>query len=508
MLDVRIASMTQKWMAQYLYIIHRAIALDPDVTRAKAFVKRLLQISLYMPSQAVAGVLIIVSKILLDRPQIGVVVKAPSQEDVIKMEAKEKMLNDDSDDEEYYADVQEGNVSKKKVKKQSTASWCFSKVKKEKEEVKEEKEPPKEEKPHKAPKIAVKYDHFFRNPTGAGAQYEDLLELIRVKEHFHPTVQKFCDAISANKRIDYYGDPLVDFSLTRFLDRFAFKNPKKAADAEREVKSAVQAKHLKTKEYKQHGSRGIPVSALTSRNCTEDERFIFNYLERRRQIFGSRGEKADDSDEDDLDDDEFDAYLDGLGGKQADEKGGVDFMKEIASLPDSGSSEKAPGKKRKKGGDEDDDEDDWNEDADGGEGDDDVSDVSMNGDEDMSDLSDLGEDFDDDDDEGMTDSDEEESGPRSKKEKGVLVSEKEFNRKLKSSADMSSLFAAADDFGELLESTGKIKKHGTTDEVSRKDKASEKQLSWEQNRFKGAGGKSRVMGKATLKNKSKKFKKK
>lgn len=87
-----------------------------------------------------------------------------------------------------------------------------------------------------------------------------------------------------------------------------------------------------------------------------------------------------------------------------------------------------------------------------------------------------------------------------------MVSDKEFNRKLKSSTDMSSLFAAADDFGELLEATGKIKKHGTTDEVSTKDKASEKQLNWEQNRFKG--GKSRTMGKATLKNKSKKFKKK
>lgn len=88
---------------------------------------------------------------------------------------------------------------------------------------------------------------------------------------------------------------------------------------------------------------------------------------------------------------------------------------------------------------------------------------------------------------------------------------KEFNRKLKSSADMSSLFAAADDFGDLLEATGKIKKHGTTDEVSTKDRASEKQLAWEQNRIKGGrggfGGKSRQMGRTTLKNKShKRFK--
>lgn len=142
----------------------------------------------------------------------------------------------------------------------------------------------------------------------------------------------------------------------------------------------------------------------------------------------------------------------------------------------------------------------------------------MNG-EDLSDLGEDDEDDDDDDDGGMTfsesdgEDDDEEKGKGGrkgdKKQKGAMFSEKEFNRKLKSSADMSSLFAAADDFGELLQSTGKIKKHGTTDEVSTKDRASEKQLNWEHNRFKGAGGKSRVMGKATLKNKSnKKFKRK
>lgn len=324
-----------------------------------------------------------------------------------------------------------------------------------------------------------------------------------------------------DKRIDYYGDPLVDFSLTRFLDRFAFKNPKKEAEEQKEIKSVVQAKHAKTKDYKQHGSRGIPVTALTDRNCTEDERFIFNYLERRRQMKGSRGEDGDsDSEQGDLDDDEFDSYLDGLCAKGADDDGKVDYMKEISSLSETAEAPEK-GKKRKVANEDDEDgdgADDWNDggDDDGGEGeDDDISDISMDGEE-MSDLSDLGDDSDDD--EGAmtfseSDGDDEDGGDRKKKSsKGGdagMFSEKEFNRKLKSSADMSSLFAAADDFGELLEATGKIKKHGTTDEVSTKDRASDKQLAWEQKRSKsGGGGKSRVMGKSTLKNKShKRFKK-
>lgn len=223
---------------------------------------------------------------------------------------------------------------------------------------------------------------------------------------------------------------------------------------------------------------------------------------------GSKGKNNEDSDSEvgDLDDDEFDSYLDGLSAKKSGE-GDVDFMKEMGSGVDMGDAPKS-GKKRKRDAEGDDDgddggEDDWNEDEAEDE------DVSMDG----SDISDLGEDDDDDDDEAMTFSEsdgDDEDGPKGGK-RGAMVSEKEFNRKLKSSADMSSLFAGADDFGDLLEATGKIKKHGTTDEVSTKDRASEKQLAWEQNRIKGGrggfGGKSRQMGRTTLKNKShKRFK--
>lgn len=49
---------------------------------------------------------------------------------------------------------------------------------------------------------------------------------------------------------------------------------------------------------------------------------------------------------------------------------------------------------------------------------------------------------------------------------------------------MNSLFAAADDFAEMLEETGKSKKHGTLGEIFNKDKSSEKQLKWEERRMK------------------------
>lgn len=62
---------------------------------------------------------------------------------------------------------------------------------------------------------------------------------------------------------------------------------------------------------------------------------------------------------------------------------------------------------------------------------------------------------------------------------------------------MNSLFAAADDFSEMLEETGKSKTHGTLGDLFNKDKSSEKQLAWEQSRFKSSGARDggRVFGK-------------
>lgn len=116
--------------------------------------------------------------------------------------------------------------------------------------------------------------------------------------------------IRTDTPIKFYGDPLVDFSLTHFLDRFAFKNPKK--DSEHKSEPVVQSFH--NKNYTPYGSRGKPVKQLSATNCTEDERFIFEYLEKKRErqaAFASANQNEGQG----VDDDEFDAYLDSLGGK-------------------------------------------------------------------------------------------------------------------------------------------------------------------------------------------------
>lgn len=44
------------------------------------------------------------------------------------------------------------------------------------------------------------------------------------------------------ENIIYSGDPLKDFTLTRFLERFSFKNPKTAEDAQKKRVNPVFGK--------------------------------------------------------------------------------------------------------------------------------------------------------------------------------------------------------------------------------------------------------------------------
>uniref|UniRef100_A0A1B0CVZ1 CCAAT-binding factor domain-containing protein n=2 Tax=Lutzomyia longipalpis TaxID=7200 RepID=A0A1B0CVZ1_LUTLO len=472
MISVELTTMTHKWSAQFLYIIHRAIAIDTDIPRAQAFLKRLFQITFYLPSQMVCGVFVIMQKILQDRPELHKIQEIPTAADIEKNEVKSQLYESDS---EHYSDVEEDTPSPQKNKKLSKKrktprnaqeSWIhvdLNGVKKEDEE--------KKPKIHRLP---LKYDPFYRNPSGAGAQYAPFVELLRFSAHFHPTVQKFVECVLERKKNTYYGDPLVDFSLTQFLDRFSFKNPKKKSD--KEIKSIVQKAHQKTREYKPMGSRGQPVKAISEENCSENERFIFDFLQKRREMRGGKDDDDSDSDES-VDDDEFEAYLDSLGPKKASTEEDIDYMKDL----NEGESRKSKGKKRKQDDDNDEDapneEDDWDEDA--------------SADEDKSsDDDDLSLDDDSDDAEAMSfsssdeESDEQKSGKKGKKPS--VLNDKDFRRKLKQKADMSSLFAAADDFSEILQQGSKGKNHGTLEEVANKDKSSEKQMQWEEARRKNS----------------------
>ncbi|XP_038117747.1 CCAAT/enhancer-binding protein zeta isoform X2 [Culex quinquefasciatus] len=446
LLDPQLATIGPRISNVFFYIIHRAIQNDPIPDRAQAFIKRLLQVAFYFPPARVCGVLIVISKVLRKRKHLTQDGQTPEEEgdDVLAQSPEDAGDND---------------AEEPKVKTENN-------------------------------RRVTRYDPFHRSSEHAGARYTVKYELARYLEYFHPTVQNFAQAIINNAPLSYYGDPLRDFSLGHFLDRFAFKNPKKPKTEEGEGGEQVPKRKIigvaqRKGDYVPSGSRGLPVHALTKDHCTEDERYIFRFLEEKRERLREAKERSaakkaasgdgddvqdDVSDAESLDDDEFDSYLDRLGvpgggdDNAADLDNEVDFMNEFEH--DLAKKREKKKKGGKKGGEEDGEEDEES---------------------DLGDWDDVQEDDDDDDDE--------DAPPKSKKKKRSSedggMNDREFQRKLKSN-DFNSLFAAADDFSEMLEQNvekGKGKKaksaHGTDGEVFNTDNASAKQMDWEERRFSG-----------------------
>uniref|UniRef100_A0A182U3T2 CCAAT-binding factor domain-containing protein n=1 Tax=Anopheles melas TaxID=34690 RepID=A0A182U3T2_9DIPT len=544
LLDPELASIGPRITNVFFYILHRAMQNDPIPERAQAFVKRLLQVAFHFPAARLCGALIVVSKVLRKRKVLLKDGQTPPDDDAVEEVAVEERKEDLDDQEE---DVE----GKQDVSKQA------------------------ENKVHRAP---TRYDAFRRASEFAGAQYTLRYELVRYRSHFHPTVQKFAESILANSALTYYGDPLQDFSLGRFLDRFAFKNPKKPKTVKDEngderLRPQIPGVAMRKSDYAPAGFRALPVNALAKDKCAEDDEFILKFLEQKRLRLQRAQERKkakggddedEDSDVDSLNDDEFDAYLDQLGvpggtGQDADMDGGneVDFMQELEQeLAKERKGKQSAGKKAAKNDEDDEDGlDDWDyvddedDDDDGAEGDDDSDDdrprkIRRDGDvrEDDGEFSDGGsisleededEDFDmadldddnDNDDVGSDDDAVDEPMPKKRKKLSAkstgMVSQREFARKLKTS-DVNSLFAAADDFSELLEGNvdplggdgrgagkkkgggGMMKKaskrqfeaHGTEAEVFNQDASSMKQLAWEASRFSdhGRGGGKRFGG--------------
>lgn len=258
-------------------------------------------------------------------------------------------------------------------------------------------------------------------------------------------------------RIDYYGDPLRDFGLPHFLERFSFKNPKKL---DHEKKSTSVISH---KQYVSYGTRALPVKSLTRNNCSKEEVFIFNYLEQKRKqasvpnkpVVGDAEENEEESSKGgDVNDDEFEDYLDGFFGKKSlkrdrntkdeedDEE--IDFLKEFEGALRTGTKEKKP--KKKIASEDDDDvndiDNDWGDDDDKEDfaasdmSEDEEASVDFNDEDDEDDASISLDEMDDNEDEDNSDSDIDDGEPKSKKSKKNSlpeIDERSFAKKLKHS---------------------------------------------------------------------------
>ncbi|KAJ7342066.1 hypothetical protein JRQ81_008599 [Phrynocephalus forsythii] len=447
--------------SMFLNLVYKSLKADIVLRRVKAFVKRLLQVTCGQMPPFACGALYLVSELLKVKPGLRV------------------QLQDhvESDDEEHFHDLEEAEEEENVVDADKTtpnkslgdlvkphdsvgASWVHHEN-------------------LEGGKNKAGYDPLHRNPSYCGADRTSFWELKKLSEHFHPSVALFARTILEGNYIEYSGDPLQDFTLMRFLDRFVYRNPKVPKGKEntssvvmqpkkKQSMSNVRSLAVNSKEFLAQDESRIPV----------DEVFFHRFYKKLDMEKEKRRPVADDESVEDVDDDEFERALDSL------EQDFDTIVKD--DLDFAGNVENKGKKKSQKDEDvwEDSDEDDF-----GDLDDEEVSLGSMD--------EDFGEDLDEEggtfmdvsDDENAPDGnkDDQDNRVRSKGKKevdfaGSIKGPKESKkRKLKD----SGVLAAAEEFGYLLdENVGSKFDSIGMNALANRDNANFKQLRWEAERDK------------------------
>ncbi|RLN14650.1 hypothetical protein BBJ28_00024625, partial [Nothophytophthora sp. Chile5] len=240
----------------FLNLIFRAMKADVSPARCSAFAKRLLQLAGVMPPAFACGVLFLLSELLKLKPQLRTLLDQPetgsasagvaedehfedakteetpgfelekedeeeeSGDDATLEEAGAARLNDGLTDAERSQKVLEQMFGKAEPAKTASPAAAVS----------FEDEPSAVSAVKKAAtgQEAGGYDGTKRNPLFAGAETACAWELHMLVHHYHPSVQMFARQLLEDKTagIQYAGDPLVDFTLHAFFEKFVNKKPR------------------------------------------------------------------------------------------------------------------------------------------------------------------------------------------------------------------------------------------------------------------------------------------
>ncbi|XP_050405033.1 CCAAT/enhancer-binding protein zeta [Patella vulgata] len=429
----------------FLNLLYKAMRSDVATKRIKAFLKRLLQVCSYQSAQFVCGALILVSEIVQDKPGL------------LNLHS----TGDDSDEEEHFEDLPEPEEFKTtRYHSDSEAALSEGEV-----DLGDQQSSWIHRKNLNAKSDNLAYDPFHRNPLYCRADTACIWELKKLTKHFHPSVVVFTKNILKGVKITYSGDPLQDFTLIRFLERFVYKNPKKLEDDKESGGKSKTVSRFRLKPSLPSGVRKLRVNeaaylAKGEKRIPADEKFFYRYF-RQRADLGKRSKK-EDSDVEDVSDDEFEAFLDNFE-KQADPKDV--FMRKDLDLDFAGEFSKKKGQKKKKKGEESSSSD---EDIDGDDEDDnDLSDEEPEFDE--AEMKEAFKEFNMDNTEEMDfneedvafSSDDDENKPikskktlmkRKAKMDDMLDSELMNSGKKKKSKNIEDLYAAAEEFSTVMDS--------------------------------------------------------
>lgn len=186
LLDPRLEASSKQ--AMYLNLIFQALKADTEQERVKAFVKRICQIlSLHQPS-FICGCLHLLGELFRRTPGLRAMLTEPEE-----------------DDEEHFQDVASSDD--------------------------EGEDAPAKEKPTPAAAgkdASAKYDGRKREPRFAHAGTTCLWDILPLLAHYHPSVSVHALQLLEGGKVSTNADLSLN-TLSHFLDRFVYRNPKQKA---------------------------------------------------------------------------------------------------------------------------------------------------------------------------------------------------------------------------------------------------------------------------------------
>uniref|UniRef100_UPI00358E36B5 CCAAT/enhancer-binding protein zeta isoform X2 n=1 Tax=Myxine glutinosa TaxID=7769 RepID=UPI00358E36B5 len=492
-LDPQLSSYSKP--ALFLNLLYKSMKADMVARRVKAFVKRLLQVACVQQPPFTCGSLYLISEILQHRPGICAMMDFfEDSEDEHFEDAPEEEGNSSSQGEQQKED-QNGDegVPLAEESLDSSAKPVSSWI-------------------HQANVKGAKskgvYNPLNRNPLYCSAENTCLWELRKLAMHFHPTVALFADTILRGDFVQYTGDPLQDFTIMRFLDRFVYRNPKQPKPQET-MSSMVMRRKQKTimndfrnipvnsKRFLQHDESKIPAHDVFFHSASMDHMankashfLLWNWyfkIKEKEQTARPRHEADDDSIED-VSDDEFEIFLDECeeGVEDDDLQDDLDFAGSV----------KRPSKRNKR---EDNDDEDEDEDEECDLDDEEVSLGSMDDDVE-NDVEDAGGVFMEEEEEDSLD-DTAQGVERStkivygKRAAGGRMLHGQKTKRQKRNGAGHNVLLAAEEFGEILDENIGMKLDTVgLNAMANRDKASIKQLRWEVDRDRWIRGRGRGRG--------------
>ncbi|KAG1664483.1 CCAAT/enhancer-binding protein zeta [Nymphon striatum] len=288
--------------AMLLNLLFKSLKKDSSEKRVKSFIKRLLQMCNYLSPPLVCGILFLISELWKNLPNLLNLSQGSLMSNGIEAQNVSFKVTCFYDDNASNFDGDEDDITA------ATSSWVHrsnlnSHSKK------------------------SSYDPKERNPLYACADLECIWELKMLSQHYHPSVCLFANSLLEKKKIEYEGDPLQDFTLIRFLDRFVFRNPKKLTIA-KENESKHRFVFCKRLLRKLPTAKQIPVDsqdyvAQTEDNVTVDEKFMHKYFVQRARNRERLG--LDDSDNDSVSSQQFQDYLESIEPGNRKDKEDIDF---------------------------------------------------------------------------------------------------------------------------------------------------------------------------------------